>query len=57
VLDRYEDSGDKAACRALTTLTHQLRALTGKKVPNTAAPHRPEFGVTARAARPGTARS
>jgi len=35
VLDRYEDAGDAAACRALTTLTGQLRALTGKKVPDT----------------------
>ena len=36
-LERHEDGNDKAACRALTALTNQLRALTGKKVPDTAA--------------------
>jgi len=37
VLERYEDGNDAAACRALTTLTNQLRALTGKKVTSTEA--------------------
>ncbi len=37
VLDRYEDGNDRRACKALATLTSQLRALTGKKVPDTAA--------------------
>ncbi len=37
VLDRYAAGHDAAACRALSTLSNQLRALTGKKVPDTAA--------------------
>ena len=37
VLDRYAAGNDAAACRALSTLSNQLRALTGKKVPDTAA--------------------
>jgi len=35
VLDRYAAGHDAAACRALSTLSNQLRALTGKKVPDT----------------------
>ena len=37
VLERYEAANDRGACKALGTLTSQLRALSGKKVPNTAA--------------------
>jgi len=37
VLERHEDGDDAAACRALTALGNQLRALGGKKVPDTAA--------------------
>jgi Thrombospondin type 3 repeat len=37
VLDRYADGHEAAACRALATLTNQLRALTGKRVPHTEA--------------------
>ena len=35
--DRYDSGHDGAACRALTTLGNQLRALTGKKVLDTTA--------------------
>ena len=37
VLDSYEDADDAGACHALATLAAQLRALTGKKVPDSAA--------------------
>ena len=37
MLERYEDANDRAACRALASLTSQLQALSGKKVPDTAA--------------------
>ncbi len=37
VLGRYANGHDAAACRALVTLTNQLRALTGKRVPDTEA--------------------
>ena len=37
MLDRYAGDNDAAACRALRTLTNQLRALTGRKVPDTGA--------------------
>jgi len=37
VLERHESGRDAAACRALEALSSQLRALTGKKVPDRAA--------------------
>jgi hypothetical protein len=37
VMERYEDSGDAAACQALDSLVGQLGALTGKKVADTEA--------------------
>jgi hypothetical protein len=37
VLARLDAADDRKACKALDTLTNQLRALTGKKVPNSAA--------------------